>query len=147
MLLFPFQTLVDIDLFTDIRRIETALSRHSCTEALSWCNENKTVLRKIKVSPHPVYPSGYDDKNVLLYQSTLEFDLRLQEYIELSRARKTQEAIAYAKKHLISWQETHLPQIRVATALLAFPPNTMCGPYKVSGLRVQLTTTEFKVRS
>jgi macrophage erythroblast attacher len=68
------------------------------------------------------------------YQSTLEFELRLQEYIELSRARKTQEAIAYVKKHLISWQETHLSQIRTATALLAFLPNTTCGPYKVSQL-------------
>jgi len=104
------ETLVDIDLFTDIRRIETALARHSCTEALLWCNENKTVLRKNK--------------------STLEFELRLQEFIELSRACKRQEAIAYAKKHLISWQETHLPQIRVASALLAFPSDTTCGPYK-----------------
>lgn len=43
------QTLVDIDLFMDIHRIEDALSKHSCTEALSWCSENKTALRKIKV--------------------------------------------------------------------------------------------------
>ncbi len=65
------------------------------------------------------------------YQSTLEFDLRLQEYIELARARKTEEAIAYTKKHMIQWQETHLSQIRAASALLAFPPETTCGPYKV----------------
>jgi hypothetical protein len=44
------QTLVDIELFTDIHRIEDALSKHSCTEALVWCNENKNALRKIKVS-------------------------------------------------------------------------------------------------
>lgn len=43
------QTLVDIDLFSDIRRIEDALARHSCTEALTWCNENRTALRKMKV--------------------------------------------------------------------------------------------------
>ncbi|PPR04866.1 hypothetical protein CVT26_012697 [Gymnopilus dilepis] len=104
------ETLVDIDLFSDIRRIEDALSRHSCAEALAWCSENKTALRKIK--------------------STLEFDLRMQEYIELSRARKTLEAIAYAKKYLIAWHDTHLPQIRQLSALLAFPPNTVCGPYK-----------------
>ncbi|KAF9568695.1 hypothetical protein CPC08DRAFT_702304 [Agrocybe pediades] len=104
------ETLVDIELFSDIRRIEDALARHSCTEALAWCSENKTALRKIK--------------------STLEFDLRMQEYIELSRARRTTEAIAYSKKHLIQWQETHLPQIRQLLALLAFPPTTACGPYK-----------------
>ncbi|KIJ99906.1 hypothetical protein K443DRAFT_679588 [Laccaria amethystina LaAM-08-1] len=104
------ETLVDIELFTDIRRIEDALSKHSCTDALAWCSENKSALRKIK--------------------STLEFDLRLQEYIELSRLRQTTEAIAYTKKYLISWQETHLPHIQQASALLAFPPNTRCGPYK-----------------
>ncbi|KAJ7461877.1 CTLH/CRA C-terminal to lish motif domain-containing protein [Mycena galericulata] len=104
------ETLVDIDLFSDIKRIEGALARHSCTEALAWCNENKTALRKMK--------------------STLEFELRLQEYIELSRAGKRQEAIEYSRKHLVSWQETHLDQIQQAAALLAFRPDTSYGRYK-----------------
>jgi len=101
---------VDIDLFTDIRRIEVALSRHSCTEALAWCSENKTALRKIK--------------------STLEFELRLQEYIELARARKKQEAMAYSHKYLASWQETHLAEIMQASMLLAVEPSTKCGRYR-----------------
>lgn len=101
---------MDIDLFSDIRRIEEALRRQSCTEALAWCSENKSALRKLK--------------------NTLEFDLRLQEYIELVRAGKNLEAIAYSKKHLLSWQETHLAQIHKASALLCFPPTTTCGPYK-----------------
>ncbi|KAF8348744.1 macrophage erythroblast attacher isoform 1 [Amanita rubescens] len=104
------ETLVDIDLFTDIRRIEDALSRHSCTEALAWCNENKASLRKMK--------------------STLEFELRLQEYIELARARKAMEAISYARKHLVPWQETHLSDILHANTLIAFDPSTTCAPYK-----------------
>jgi hypothetical protein len=33
----------------DIRRIEEALGRHSCSEALLWCSENKNALRKFKV--------------------------------------------------------------------------------------------------
>ncbi|CCL99210.1 uncharacterized protein FIBRA_01225 [Fibroporia radiculosa] len=102
------ERLVDIELFSDIRRIEEALKRQTCTEALAWCSENKAALRK----------------------NTLEFDLRLQEYIELARAQKHVEAIAYSKKHLLPWQETHLPQIRQASALLCFPPTTACGPYK-----------------
>ena len=44
------QKLVDIDLFSDIRRIEDALNRKSCTEALAWCSENKAALRKLKVT-------------------------------------------------------------------------------------------------
>ncbi|EMD35442.1 hypothetical protein CERSUDRAFT_116204 [Gelatoporia subvermispora B] len=104
------QRLVDIDLFSDIRRIEDALRNQSCTEALAWCSENRNALRKIK--------------------NTLEFDLRLQEYIELIRTGKRIEAIAYSKKHLIAWQSTHQQQIRTAAALLCFPPKTTCGPYK-----------------
>ncbi|KAJ7359152.1 CTLH/CRA C-terminal to lish motif domain-containing protein [Mycena albidolilacea] len=104
------ETLVDIDLFSDIKRIEGALSRHSCSEALAWCSENKTALRKQK--------------------STLEFDLRLQEYIELARAGKRKEAIDYSKKHLVAWQETHLDQIQQALALLAVRPDTSYGRYK-----------------
>ncbi|EKM76774.1 hypothetical protein AGABI1DRAFT_62820 [Agaricus bisporus var. burnettii JB137-S8] len=104
------ETLVDIDLFSDIKRIEDALARHSCTEALAWCSENKSALRKIK--------------------STLEFELRLQEFIELARQRRSEEAIAYAKKYLVPWQGTHFEEIKHASALFAFPPTTTCGPYK-----------------
>jgi len=67
----------------------------------------------------------------VLSKSTLEFDLRMQEYIELSRARKNFEAIAYSQKYLVQWQDTHISQITQLLALLAFPPTTTCGPYKV----------------
>ncbi|OBZ67635.1 Macrophage erythroblast attacher [Grifola frondosa] len=104
------ERLVDIDLFSDICRIEEALGRKSCTEALAWCSENKSALRRFK--------------------NTLEFDLRLQEYIELARARKNMDAMVYARKYLLAWQDTHLAQIHQASALLCFPPTTSCGPYK-----------------
>lgn len=124
------QTLVDIDLFMDIHRIERALFRHSCTEAIAWCSENKTALRKIKVSHELRFPVP-DTANSGILQSTLEFELRLQEYIELARARKKEEAIAYVTRYLVPWQETHLEQITQAMALLAFQPSTTCRQYRV----------------
>ena len=48
----------------------------------------------------------------------------------MARSVKTLEAITYAQKHLVSWQDSHFPQIRQASALLAFRPSTSCGPYK-----------------
>lgn len=61
----------------------------------------------------------------------------MQEYIELSRAGNRMEAIAYLKKYLISWQETHIAQIQQLSALLAFPSTTICGPYKVDFIMEQ----------
>ncbi|KAI0656955.1 CTLH/CRA C-terminal to lish motif domain-containing protein [Cubamyces menziesii] len=125
------EKLVDIDLFSDIRRIEDALNRKSCTEALAWCSENKAALRKLKVLI-PTIKRWLENLQYLavVKQNTLEFDLRLQEYIELARAGKTVEAMAYSKKHLLPWQETHLHQVVQAAGLLCYPPTTTCGPYK-----------------
>jgi macrophage erythroblast attacher len=64
-------------------------------------------------------------------QCTLEFDLRLQEYIELARARRTHDAKAYMNKHMNSWLDTHVKPIKQAAVLLAVPPDTKMGPYRV----------------
>jgi macrophage erythroblast attacher len=66
-----------------------------------------------------------------ILQSTLEFSLRLQEFVELARLRQLGEAISHAKKFLAPWKETHMAEIRQAMALLAFSPDTECLPYKV----------------
>lgn len=85
------QPLVDLPVFTQVERIEQSLVRspthtQSCTAALAWCSDNKISLRKIN--------------------STLEFELRLQEFIELTRTRTRQsllDAISYARKYLVAW--------------------------------------------
>lgn len=65
--------------------------------ALAWCAENKVALRRFK--------------------STLEFDLRVQEFIDLCRAAQQNPeslttALAYCRKHL-------LPVYKAASAALA----------------------------
>ncbi|KAJ2835963.1 GID complex subunit containing RING finger motif [Coemansia erecta] len=101
----------DSSLFELVMSIERELcEQHSCSGALLWCAENRSALRKI--------------------QSALEFELRLQEYIEMIRARQTVEAIVYAKKHLTAWSDTQMARIQRAMTLLAFAPATQCAPYK-----------------
>ncbi|KAJ2856696.1 GID complex subunit containing RING finger motif, partial [Coemansia erecta] len=101
----------DSSLFAQVMSIENELKdAHSCQGALLWCSENRSALRKI--------------------QCSLEFELRLQEYIEMIRARNTPEAIKYAKKHLSPWSDTQLPRIQRAMTLLAFSPSTSCPPYR-----------------
>jgi hypothetical protein len=40
---------VDLELFAQSRKIELAIKNHSCAEALAWCKENGSSLKKIKV--------------------------------------------------------------------------------------------------
>lgn len=102
---------MDLELFAECKKIQDAINAHSCSEALLWCQENKSALKKIK--------------------STFEFNLRFQEYVELVRNRQISQAIVYSKKYLTSWSETHMKEIQQAMALLAFNPKTSCGIYKV----------------
>lgn len=57
-------------------------------------------------------------------QSALEFDLRMQEFIELVRSGKFVAAIGYSKKHLSPWHDIHPAQFRQAMALLAYGSHT-----------------------
>lgn len=104
------EDMVDIQLFAQSEKIEEALKNHSCKECLAWCSENKSSLRKMK--------------------STLEFNLRLQEHIELARANRGLEAIAYAQKYLSLWKATESKRIGQAMGLLAYKSDTECQPYK-----------------
>jgi macrophage erythroblast attacher len=104
------EDLVDLQLFAQSEKIEQALRNHSCKEGLIWCLENKSSLKKMK--------------------STLEFNLRLQEHIELARNNKGLEAIAYAQKYLAPWKATEYKRIGQAMGLLAYKSDTECQPYK-----------------
>jgi macrophage erythroblast attacher len=137
------ESLVDIEVFKESSRIEASLQKRSVVEALNWCKENANALKKVKVW-RAAFPASSAEATA---QSTLEFDLRYQEFIELVRAHKPAEAIAYSRKHLVPWGATHMQQIRQAMVLLAFGPDTTCPPYKVSCWRVRkrLTTAPQKL--
>lgn len=66
-------------------------------------------------------------------QSPLEFELRLQQYIELIRTRqcsKIAEATAHARKYLASHADAQ--RAVQASALLAYAPDTRIETYRVS---------------
>ncbi|XP_024383272.1 protein MAEA homolog [Physcomitrium patens] len=105
------QELVDIDIFLEARKVIEALRNRDCTEALTWCSENKSKLKKSK--------------------SKFEFKLRLQEFIELVRAERMMDAIMYSRKHLAVWGSTNMKELQQAMATLAFKSNTDCAAYKI----------------
>jgi macrophage erythroblast attacher len=108
--------LIDLETFTSCHKIASSLSRGETKEALTWINENKTLLKKLVKDP---------------YKSTnLEFELRLQQYIELVRASKTTEAREHAYTHLSPHTLSRPDPVMHAAGLLAQPPDTSAEPYK-----------------
>lgn len=57
------EALSDMHIFAQAQRVIQSLKQHDCSAALAWCEVNRVRLRKAK--------------------SSLEFKLRLQEFLEL----------------------------------------------------------------
>ncbi|KAL2859755.1 protein fyv10 [Aspergillus pseudodeflectus] len=107
------ESLVDLNVFIQCQRIAERLRRGETKDALQWCGENKAALKKS--------------------QYNLEFELRLQQYIEMIRTgdkAKFIDAMAHAKKYLSPYIETQSTEIHRAAGMLAFPPDTKAEPYK-----------------
>ncbi|EOY18437.1 LisH/CRA/RING-U-box domains-containing protein isoform 4, partial [Theobroma cacao] len=109
------QDLVDIDVFQEAKKVIDALRNQEVGPALAWCVDNKSRLKKSK--------------------SKFEFQLRLQEFIELVRAENHMRAILYARRHLAPWGATHLKELQRVMATLAFRSNTGCAKYKMTAPR------------
>ncbi|PVU94764.1 hypothetical protein BB561_002268 [Smittium simulii] len=108
---YDISDFADFDFFTRIISIEKSLLlQNNCSDCLKWCFENKTALKKLNIS--------------------LEFELRLQEYIELCRANKVQSAIFYSKKHFKNMNSDQYTKYSQAMALLVFKPTTTCKRYQ-----------------
>ncbi|KNA06747.1 hypothetical protein SOVF_178200 [Spinacia oleracea] len=105
------QDLVDIDVFHEARRVIEALQNKEVAPALAWCADNRSRLKKSK--------------------SKFEFQLRLQEFVELVRADNNMRAILYARKYLAPWGAIHMKELQRVLATLAFKSGTECATYKV----------------
>jgi macrophage erythroblast attacher len=57
---------VDLEVFLSAKKVIDGITSRSCARALAWCGENRSRLVRIN--------------------STLEFNLRVQEFIELVHA-------------------------------------------------------------
>lgn len=101
--------LTNLDIFQVSREVEAELGEHRTGKFTAWCNENKTKLRKIN--------------------STIEFQLRVQEFVELIRLERRMDAVKHAQRYFGDFPE-QLAEIRQYMALLAFPAATKLEPYK-----------------
>ncbi|XP_013142487.1 PREDICTED: macrophage erythroblast attacher [Papilio polytes] len=96
--------LTNVDIYQAAAQVERELAARRTARGLQWCADNKSKLRKIN--------------------STMEFNIRIQEFIELVRAERRLEAVRYAKKHFSSYEEGQLRDIQHCMGMLAFPSDT-----------------------
>lgn len=60
----------------------------------------------------------------------MEFNLRIQEFVELVKADKRMDAVRHARKYFTIFEDEQLQDVQHCMALLAFPTNTELSPYK-----------------
>jgi len=105
------QDLTNINLFMVAKEVEDTLSRKDISKCLAWCHDNKSKLRKMK--------------------STLEFNVRLQEFVELIKSNRKMDAVMHARKYLAIEDADQLAKVQKACALLAYSPNdSQIHPYR-----------------
>jgi len=103
--------LTNTEVFLTAREVEESLGRGELGKVLAWCHENRSRLRKLK--------------------SSLEFQVRLQEYLEMVKGGQRLAAVKHAKKFLSTEaEEEHSLVVQQAMGLLAFPTTTSIQPYK-----------------
>jgi len=103
------EDLTNIELFMMSKEIEDSLTRFETKPCLNWCADNRSKLRKMK--------------------STLEFNVRKQEFVEMIKQNKRIEAIKHARKYLSSTDPTQVADVQKLMGMLAFDCNKPENPY------------------
>lgn len=104
------EDLTNIELFAISKEVEESLLHKDTSKCLNWCYDNKSKLRKLK--------------------SSLEFNLRQQEFIELVRNDRRMDAVKHSRKYFVNLEEDQLKEVQHAMGLLAYPVTTTISPYK-----------------
>ncbi|XP_028157101.1 E3 ubiquitin-protein transferase MAEA [Ostrinia nubilalis] len=118
--------LTNVDIYCAAAEVEAELLARRTARGLQWCADNKSKLRK--------------------FNSTMEFKIRIQEFIELVREDKRLEAVRYAKKHFSTYEEGQLEDIQHCMGMLAFPKDTDVQPYQslLAGARWTALVAQFR---
>jgi len=102
--------LTNLDIFLVARNVELTLAQRQTHAALAWIHDHKSKLRKIK--------------------STLEFRLRQQEFIELIKLDRREDAVRHARKFMTNMEDVPWDEVRRCMGLLVYPTTTSEERYK-----------------
>lgn len=109
-----------VEIFLTSHEVEKSLANHETAKCLAWCHDNRSKLRKLK--------------------SNMEFNLRIQEFVELIRNDQRMDAIKHARKHFAGFESEHLATIQQVMALLAFSVDTGTKTILIPKLKNVITT-------
>ncbi|KAG8236698.1 hypothetical protein J437_LFUL016877 [Ladona fulva] len=104
------EDITNIDLFLASREVEQSLAARETAKCLTWCHDNRSKLRKLR--------------------STMEFNLRIQEFVEMVKKDCRMDAVRHARKFFSTFEEDKMQDVQHCMGLLAFPVNTEISPYK-----------------
>lgn len=107
-----WQNLVDMEIFLVCQSVEDGLRRHDSAPCLVYCHENRSKLRRIK--------------------SQLEFQVRLQDFIELVRSNRRTDAIKWV--------------IVTVQIILLFEPSVLNDLYREDGIQCGWVTFIHKLK-
>ncbi|XP_057521122.1 protein MAEA homolog isoform X3 [Amaranthus tricolor] len=115
------------------QRIKARLDHLESTDANSILNNTRLTRIIVDYMLHMTY---YESAAKLIeaskIQSIFEFQLRLQEFIDLVREDNKMCAIEYAWKYLTAHRATHMKELQSVIAKLVFGSSTECDSYKES---------------
>ena len=131
------EELVDVEVFVQCHRVEESLRRRSTQECLAWCAEHRPMMKKLDVRAI-LSREGFLNWHEMLtggiLQNRLEFELRLQQYIELRRNGQLVEARQHAQRYLTHHSGISIEEVNRAAGLLAYSPDTQVREYRVSSI-------------
>lgn len=102
--------LTNVDIFQVSRDVEHDLKQRQTAKCSAWCIDNKSKLRKIS--------------------STIEFQLRVQEFVEFIRADRRVDAVMHARKAFAAFESDQMDEIQKCMGMLAYPVDTEIEPYR-----------------
>ncbi|CAF1081289.1 unnamed protein product [Didymodactylos carnosus] len=119
------QNLVNSEVYLAAKEIEDSLMNRDTSKCLAWFNENKTKLKK----------NG----------CTLDFCIRLQEFIEFIKAKQLKEAVQHARRHLTQIPDNHISEFEMAMGLLVLRQSNTCYQSILDEIRWQKLVEQFRV--
>lgn len=126
------ESLIDLSTFKQCHKVADSILQGSTVEALKWITRNKDALKK------HLEKQALDNKTSSIINmpkiTTLEFELRFQEYITFlvqhsQNPGSTYEAIIHAQKYLSPYEDSFPQQTRIIAGLLAVDPSNPSEPY------------------